>query len=28
MEKYRVDITDEALRYGDNYLSRSGDSNE
>jgi hypothetical protein len=28
MVKYRVDITDEALRYRDNYLSRSGDSNE
>jgi len=28
MVKYRVDITDEALRYRDDCLSRSGDSNE
>lgn len=28
MVKYRADITDESLRYIDDCLSRSGDSNE
>ena len=28
MVKYRVDITDEALRYRDDCLSRSEDSNK